>query len=213
MSIPDTHAEAWTLLPWLVNGRISDEDREWVAPHVDGCEECRRELEAQRAIAGQMRDEPLPQTLNVERSFGKLWTRIEASEAALPANDTPSLPAERRGTSRTVRWLAAAVIVQAVGLATLGLAAWNGGSGEIVTVTDPTPVASGDAAEIRLVFEPSTSVGTMNEVLERHGLKIVSGPGGAGVLTAELSGSGTPESVAATLSGDPNIRFAQPVAK
>ena len=174
MSIPDTHAEAWTLLPWLVNGRISDEDREWVAPHVDGCEECRREVEAQRAIAGQMRDEPLPQTLNAERSFGKLWTRIEASEAAVPANDVQSVPMERRGTSRTVRWLAAAVVVQAVGLATLGLATWN--KGDFVTVTDPTPVSSGEAPEVRLVFDPSTSVGTMNELLGRHGLTIVSGP-------------------------------------
>ena len=25
--IPDTHAEAWALLPWLANGRISAEDR------------------------------------------------------------------------------------------------------------------------------------------------------------------------------------------
>jgi anti-sigma factor RsiW len=213
MSIPDTHAEAWTLLPWLVNGRISDEDREWVAPHVDGCEECRREVEAQRAIAGQMRDEPLPQTLNVERSFGKLWTRIEASEAAVPATEAQSLPTERRGSSRTVRWLAAAVVVQAVGLATLGLAAWNGGSGEIVTVTDPAPVLSGERSGIRLVFDPATSVGTMNEVLDRHGLTIVSGPGSAGVITAELSGTASPETVAATLSGDPNVRFAQPVAK
>lgn len=213
MSIPDTHAEAWTLLPWLVNGRISDEDREWVAPHVDSCEECRREVEAQRAIAGQMRDEPLPQTLNAERSFGKLWTRIEASEAAVPANDVQAAPMERRGASRTVRWLAAAVVVQAVGLATLGLAAWNGGGSQYDTVTDPTPVSAGEAPEVRLVFDPSTSVGTMNELLGRHGLTIVSGPTSAGALTAAMSGSATPESVAATLSGDPNVRFAQPVAK
>jgi hypothetical protein len=180
---------------------------------VASCEECSREVQAQRAIAGQMREEPLSQPLSAQRSFGKLWTRIEASEAAVPANDVQVAPAERRGASRTVRWLAAAVVVQAVGLATLGLAAWNGGSGEIVTVTDPTPVAVGEAPEVRLVFDPSTSVGTMNELLGRHGLTIVSGPNNAGALTAALSGSATPESVAATLSGDPNVRFAQPVAK
>jgi anti-sigma factor RsiW len=211
--IPDTHAEAWTLLPWLVNGRISDEDREWVAPHVAGCDECRREVEAQRAIAGQMRDEPLPQVLTAERSFGKLWTRIEAAEGAVPANDEVVVQsATRRGPSRTVRWLAAAVVVQAVGLATLGLAAWNGGSGDFRTVTDE-PAVTSEAPAIRLVFDPGTSVGTMNEVLDRHGLKIVSGPGSAGQFTAALTGDATPESVAVTLSGDPHVRFAQPVAQ
>jgi hypothetical protein len=211
--IPDTHAEAWTLLPWLVNGRISDEDREWVAPHVAGCAECRIEVEAQRAIAGPMRDAPLPQTLNVERSFGKLWTRIEAAEGAVPASEQVNAPQQmRRGPSRTVRWLAAAVVVQAVGLATLGLAAWNGGAGDFQTVTDATG-ASNSAPAIRLVFDPGTSVGTMNEVLDRYDLKIVSGPGNAGVFTAALTGSANPESVAATLSSDPHVQFAQPVAK
>ena len=34
--IPDTHAEAWALLPWLANGRIQASDREWVEAHVAG---------------------------------------------------------------------------------------------------------------------------------------------------------------------------------
>ena len=46
--IPDTHAEAWALLPWLANGRIQASDREWVEAHVAVCAECRAELAAQR---------------------------------------------------------------------------------------------------------------------------------------------------------------------
>jgi anti-sigma factor RsiW len=213
MNIPDTHAEAWTLLPWLVNGRISDEDREWVESHVASCEECSREVQAQRAIAGQMREEPLPQTLSAQRSFGKLWTRIEASEGAMPAADMASATAERRGPSRTVRWLAAAVVVQAVGLATLGLAAWNGGKDEFRTVTSEAGVVITRPA-VRLVFDPAMSVGAMNDVLARHDLKIVEGPNGAGIYTAALMGKGsaTPESVAEALSNDSRVQFAQPVA-
>jgi anti-sigma factor RsiW len=214
MNIPDTHAEAWTLLPWLVNGRISDEDREWVESHVASCEECSREVQAQRAIAGQMREEPLPQALSAQRSFGKLWTRIEASEGAMPAADAANAPAERRGASRTVRWLAAAVVVQAVGLATLGLAAWNGGAGEFQTVTNEAGAETTMPA-VRLVFDPAMPVGAMNEVLESHNLKIVAGPHGAGIFTAALTeaGSATPESVAEALSSDSRVQFAQPVAK
>jgi hypothetical protein len=211
MNIPDTHAEAWTLLPWLVNGRISDEDREWVAPHVAGCEDCRREVDAQRAIAAQMREEPQAQTLNVERSFGKLWTRIEAAEGAVPVSEVAGAPM-RRQPSRTVRWLAAAVVVQAVGLATLGLAAWNGGKDGYQTVTDPAVVPGGSAA-IRLVFAPETSVAAMNETLDRYDLKIVSGPGLGGQFTAAVTGSAKPDVVATMLSSNPHVQFAQPVAK
>jgi anti-sigma factor RsiW len=214
MNIPDTHAEAWTLLPWLVNGRISDEDREWVESHVASCEECSREVQAQRAIATQMRDEPLQQGLSAQRSFGKLWTRIEASEDAMPAAEGAQSSAERRGPSRTVRWLAAAVVVQAVGLATLGLAAWNGGAEEFRTVTREVPAAQVGMPAVRLVFDPAMSVGAMNEVLERHDLKIVAGPNGSGIFTAVLteSGSATPEQVAEALSSDSRVQFAQPVA-
>jgi hypothetical protein len=67
---------------------------------------------------------------------------------------------------------------------------------------------------VRLVFDPAMSVGAMNEVLERHSLKIVEGPNGTGIFTAVLteSGSATPESVAEALSNDSRVQFAQPVA-
>jgi len=212
--IPDTHAEAWVLLPFLVNGRLSDEDREWVEFHVSQCKECQRELGAQRPLAVEMRDAETPVTGSEQRAFNKLWTRIEAAEAAVPgANDAPATSV-RRAPSRTVRWLAAAAIVQAVGLGVLGLVALQGRGSDFRTVTDvPAPVAGG--AAVRLVFAPDTQIDSMAEVLGRYGLQIVSGPGQAGVFTAALPATArtTPASVAASLANDPHIRFAEPVAK
>ena len=84
--IPDTHAEAWALLPWLANGRIVPEDREWLEAHVQGCAECRAELAAQRLVASHVNLEesasPQPVASEEQRSFNKLWARIEASESA-----------------------------------------------------------------------------------------------------------------------------------
>jgi len=56
--IPDTHAEAWALLPWLANGRLGAEDREWVEAHVAGCAECRAELASQLVESAQSRTPP-----------------------------------------------------------------------------------------------------------------------------------------------------------
>jgi hypothetical protein len=219
--IPDTHAEAWALLPWLANGRIAPEDREWVETHVQGCAECRAELAAQRMIVTQVeRDSgasPAPAASDEQRSFNKLWARIEASESAA----TPIDGARRTGqagSSRTVRWLVAAVVVQAIGLGAFGLAMRGDGTRapDFVTVANAEPRTNAPA--VRLVFAPGASMSAINTLLAHQGLSIVSGPGASGNFTAVLSADAvaagaSAESVAAVISKDPNVTFAQPVAR
>lgn len=221
--IPDTHAEAWALLPWLANGRIAADDREWVEAHVTGCAECRAELAAQRMVATQMSRADEPQAANEEqKSFNKLWARIEAAEnATLPATGTLGGAGGSRA-SRTVRWLAAAVVVQAIGLGVLGFGALQGGNPDgdaapgIVTVANPERRLNAPA--VRIVFAPQASIDTVNTLLTHQGLSIVSGPGIQGNFTAELSpdavaSGASAESVAQVISKDPNVSFAQPVAR
>jgi hypothetical protein len=222
--IPDTHAEAWALLPWLASGRIPANDREWVEGHVASCAECRAELASQRMVANQMYGEmygngPSPESAatDEQRSFNKLWARIDASESA----SVPGTGARVAGSrySRTVRWLAAAVIIQGFGLALFGFNALRDSApaGEMVTVTD-VPTQRLNAPAVRVVFAPGASIGTINTLLANQGLTIVSGPGTAGNFTAALSADAvasgaSADSVAAVISKDPNVSFAQPVAR
>jgi hypothetical protein len=221
--IPDTHAEAWALLPWLANGRIAAEDREWVEAHVQGCAECRAELASQRLVASHVNREesasPQPAASEEQRSFNKLWARIEASESVVtPATGTTGAAVPVPRSSRTVRWLAAAVVVQAIGLGILGMTLSNQDSGAVdkfETVTDSETRL--DAPAVSLAFAPQTSMGTVNTLLTHQGLSLVGGPGSAGnyraVLSADAVASGaTADSVASVLSKDPNVTFAQPVA-
>jgi anti-sigma factor RsiW len=225
MSIPDTHAEAWSLLPWLANGRIQPADREWVEAHVHTCAECRAELAAQRALASNMRDagnESGIADADEQRSFDKLWSRIEAAETAgAVATGTQGAVVPVRAPSRTVRWLAAAVIVQGIGLALFGFNSLREGSaagdGKFVTVTSTAPVRA-QAPSISVVFAPEASIGSINTLLEHQGLTLVSGPGLSGNFTAALSpdavaSGASAESVAAVISRDPNVTFAQPIAR
>ena len=222
--IPDTHAEAWALLPWLANGRIAPEDREWVEAHVQACAECRAELASQRLVASHVnRDEsasPQPVASEEQRSFNKLWARIEASESAsAPATGTTGVAVPVPRSSRTVRWLAAAVVVQAIGLGILGLTLSNqdtGANDVFETVTKPE--ARLNAPAVSIAFAPQTSMGTVNTLLTHQGLSIVGGPGSAGNYKAQLSpdavaSGATADSVAAVLSKDPNVTFAQPIAR
>jgi hypothetical protein len=225
--IPDTHAEAWALLPWLANGRIAAEDREWVEAHVQGCAECRAELASQRLVASHVHREesasPQPVASDEQRSFNKLWARIEASESAsTPATGTTGIAVPVPRSSRTVRWLAAAVVVQAIGLGVLGMTLSNGtgaDSNPFETVASPDPAkARLNAPAVRIVFSPNASIGTINTLLAHQGLTIVGGPGNEGNFTAELSADAvasgaSADTVAAVMSKDPNVTFAQPIAR
>lgn len=223
--IPDTHAEAWDLLPWLANGRIAAADREWVEAHVQTCAECRAELSAQRTLSGNLRDagaEPPNRTsvstTEEQRSFDKLWARIEAAESATAG--TQSVEAAPRRASRPVRWLAAAVIVQGIGLALFGIHALrtpDTGKSGFVTVTSQAPTRT-NVPMVSLVFAPDASIDTINTLLTHQGLSIVSGPGLSGNFTAALSADAvasgaSAESVAAVVSKDPHVTFAQPIAR
>jgi hypothetical protein len=229
--IPDTHAEAWALLPWLANGRLPASDREWVEAHVAQCAECRGELDAQRKVATQINRDTSPGAAGTpgstghgstgtdeQRSFNKLWARIEASESAAPSVGGTAAGFSSR-SSRTVRWLAAAVVVQGFGLALFGFNALrtNTPAGEIVTVAE-VPAQRLNAPAIRVVFAPEASMASINTLLTHQELSIVSGPGTSGNFTAELSvnavaSGASAESVAAVISKDPNVTFAQPVAR
>jgi anti-sigma factor RsiW len=217
--IPDTHAEAWALLPFLANGRIQASDREWVEAHVAGCEECRAEIAAQRMMATAMNRGATPETAatDEQRSFNRLWARIEASESASPASVVASETRPTMRSSRTVRWLAAAVVIQGFGLALFGFNALRAPSGEMITVADKDPVSRPNAPTVRIAFAPDASIATVNTLLVHQGLSIVSGPGTAGNFTAELSADAvasgaSASSVADVISKDPNVTFAQPVA-
>jgi len=220
--IPDTHAEAWALLPWLANGRIAPEDREWVEAHVQTCAECRAELAAQRMVASHVTREeagsPPQAGSDEQRSFNKLWARIEAAESAsIPITGTGAAVGTTR-SSRTVRWLAAAVVVQALGLGALGLAFNNSdnaaGKPSFTTVTrEETRLL---APAVTVVFAPNTPINTVNTMLGHQGLSIVAGPGLEGNFKAELSpdavaSGATAESVVAVLKKDPNVTFADTI--
>ena len=178
---------------------------------------------ARRAAQGRNADQPGPVAgtagTDEQRSFNKLWARIEASESAAPSASGVAGGFAASRTSRTVRWLAAAVVVQGFGLALFGFNALrtNTSAGEIVTVAE-VPAQRLNAPAVRVVFAPEASMAAINTLLTHQGLSIVSGPGTSGNFTAELSADAvasgaSADSVAAVISKDPNVTFAQPVAR
>jgi anti-sigma factor RsiW len=228
------HDEAWDRIPWLVNGRADEAEREHLEAHLRVCEECRIEVAVQRqvmsAIANDKRIDVVPGT-----AFQRLWDRISADELddepEFVGSDDTSAPPEKTAAPVVsqprnrplTRWLAAAVIVEAVGLIALMAALSARGVdrqpaaqpfGEYRTVTSSAPQAS--PGVIRAVFQPTLRVSDLQQLLEQSGLRIVSGPTEAGVYTLASSTSedhARVDRALGELRAHPSVRFAEPVGK
>ena len=90
--------------------------------------------------------------------------------------------------------------------------------GEIVTVAEVPRSRAAMRPPCASCSRPTRRSRTINTLLAHQGLTIVSGPGTAGNFTAELSADAvasgaSADSVAAVISKDPNVSFAQPVAR
>lgn len=210
-----SHRQAWDLLPWLVNGSVSAEERAAVEEHLQGCAECRDELSFQRSLR---------QALITERSFELEpqagWQRLSARLDAAPAEAIEDAP---HGPIRALRggwmpWLVAAMVVEALGLGAMGTALWSGHTALLATrapvyrtlaaAQSPMPMPT-----LRVVFTPTMTLAQLLALLSDTRLRVVSGPSESGVWTlgpAEPLAEPTP-SLLRRLRASPDVRLAEPL--
>jgi hypothetical protein len=220
---PDPHQEARELIPWVVNGRATAAQNSAVLAHLEHCTECRCDFEAQSQLYQVMHEEG-PVVFAAENSFQKLLARVDAAPEepaaqAEPAARAAPVAAPRARSTRTVRYLAAAVIVQAVGL---GCGAWllmdhyRQLDPVYVTRTAGTPDYR-HGARARAVFSPAVTVEALQMLLQKSGAHIIDGPTEAGVYTLGFA----PDNLASEsqlaarvrlLRADPGVIFAEPLS-
>ena len=213
-------SEAARLLSWFVTSSLSAADTERVSRHLERCEVCRGDVNHERALRAMLKaDGPIEYA--PQAGLAKTLARIDELTREAPpvpagvADDHASPPIRRRMTA--TRWLAAAVIVQAIGLGLLGgslLGRPAADRGRYETLSSPVPVANG--ARIRAVFTRSMTIGELQTLLSSHRLLIVAGPSDAGVFTLGAIGAMPDrdglEALLASVRSDPHVLFAEPAA-
>lgn len=220
------HRDCWDLLPWFLTERLGESDRTLVERHLAGCAECRAELEAQRRLRDDVAREDRV-AYSPAASFEKLWSRIEELEREVPAapegNERMRLPSSvrrrtaTRADTRLVRWLVAAVVVQAIAIGWLAgtvVSSRVAPSWPYRTVTSSAPAYSG-APRYRVVFAPQTSVSELQRVLAAHGLIVVHSSPASDVLTVALAAAGgrNADDVLESLRREGSVRFVEPVSE
>jgi putative zinc finger protein len=214
------HARAELLIPWLVNGSLPAGAEPELREHLATCPACRDDYEEQLRVREAMRAEG-PLVFAAESSYQKLLARLQNPEAAreplaAAAELAPpeALYAVRR-TPPVVRWLAAAVIVQAFAI---GLGAWmwhsSNADARYVTLTSASP-SYDSGPRVRVLFKTDLSVGALQTLLQGAGAHIIDGPADGNVYTlgfAPPPGSAAAlEKRVAGLRANPAVLFAEPV--
>jgi len=210
--------EAARLLPWFVAGRLAPADAERVAKHLERCAICRADLAHERSVRSLLkadaRVEYAPQA-----GLAKTLARIDelGREPAVPTRLAGRVRAWAPKRAVAVRWLTAAVVVQAVGLGVLGFSLMNRATpeaaAEYATLSAGVPpVASG--SHIRAVFAPTMTLAELKTLLTARSLTIVRGPSDAGAYTlgstdARFEARSLAPTVAA-LRTDSRVLFVEP---
>ena len=194
------HRQAWDLIPWVLNGTASEAEQALVHAHLQGCADCRAAYEFEQRLQRGMALDGGPPVMDAERGLRRFW-------ADVPAANVPAAP--RRPLQR---WLVAALLVQAVGLAGLGtLLGLRSGGDDYQVLSRPEALPA--TASIRIAPAPGLQVGELRALLARSDLQIVQASSDASQLALALAPGARFDRAQAIvlLRAEPGILLAEPI--
>lgn len=184
----ERRSEIEQLLPFWVNGTLSDAERELVEGMLEADKELKNEVEFLEAIRDAIRSQ------DIERSPGELgFARLRRDIAPNRRRD-PAAP--------QVRFQYAALAASAVLLLVSGIVFYASRDGEPVFIQ-----ASGGNADAALTvqFQAEATVEQISQLLLKHGLIIIDGPSALQLYKIHMGDGEDLQAVAAQLREMTNI--------
>jgi hypothetical protein len=209
------HAEAQRLLPWLLTGRLEDDERAWLEAHVSGCGDCRNELEQLRVLRdacaqaeGAQAEGAQAEGAQAEGAQADAGVAIFAEARPGDAGSTeadrgwrrlrPLLQpsrmlrehAWRAPATRRPRWLRWAIAAQAATLAALAFALWQPPAPARYRTLGATPPAA--TGNLVIAFDPHLDEADLRRLLLASQARIVDGPNDAGAYVLSVPSARLP---------------------
>jgi hypothetical protein len=202
-------SHAWELMPWVLQGSASEEQNDWLHHHLAQCPACSTEFAQQTRLRQAM---ALPADVRVDAEAGlqRLLGQLD-----IPQSQPQLLPARARANGTwVVKVLAAAVLVQAIGLGVLGSRLTTASQTQSYRTLSDTPTST-VAGTIRVVPDPKMALADWDTLLHSLQLQVVGGPNGMGAYvlapTPAETAVPTPQAVQ-QLRAAPGVRLAEPIA-
>ncbi|MBB4132661.1 MULTISPECIES: zf-HC2 domain-containing protein [unclassified Xanthomonas] len=204
-------SHAWELMPAVLLDSASEEESAWLIAHVAKCASCSAEFAQQNRLRQAL---ALPSAVKLDANAGllRLLGRLDTPEQQTAPAPVPAAP---RSGSWTVRALAAAALVQAIGLGVMGVKlASPAPSHDYHTLSSATawPVPNG---AIRVVPDAKMTVADWDSLLHVQQLQVVGGPNEMGAYTVvpvAPQPPAQPQQTVQQLRANPRIRLAEIVS-
>ncbi|MES2404002.1 MAG: zf-HC2 domain-containing protein [Pseudomonadota bacterium] len=194
-------ARAWEIMPWALQATAAPGQREWLMHHLAQCEACSAEFAQQSRLRCAL-SLPTDVPVDAERGLKHLLERLDSPE-------TEATPIRRWSSgNRLTRALAAAVVLQAIGIGALGVRLWSDQAPHYRTLSQPALLEP--AGALRVVPANGMKLADWNRLLHDLGLRVVDGPNDAGAYAVVPAGSSS-ASALRKLRADRDIRLAEPV--
>lgn len=173
------HRTTEALLPWLLNGTLTESERSAVEQHLQACAQCREELARQRGLMNLYAAAGAgASSLDADDAYAKLQSRLV--EQPRPRTRAP-LAWWRLGfgvQTAVVLLLGAALFAQM-------LPRWFGGADAPYRGLGSAQQFGGDAL---VMFDPAVSEARVRRALQQAGARIVDGPTAAGAYVVRFDG-------------------------
>jgi hypothetical protein len=219
-NLTQSHRHAWEMIPWILNGSASEAQTRSAQEHLRQCADCREAFAFEQQLREAMM-QPQTNLSDAEEGWQRLCARLDSTpESQKHWRETSRQPMRTRTRASggiPVRWLAAAVIVEALALGAIVTASWINGAGRqpasaYHTLSRPEAVSA--APTIRMVLAPGMTLEQFRVLLNNAHLQVVAGPGEAGVWSLAPTEDATTvatEAALRELRGNPQVRFAEPI--
>ncbi|MGH8212838.1 MAG: zf-HC2 domain-containing protein [Rhodanobacteraceae bacterium] len=199
-SAPDC-ARAWEAMPWVLQDSAPAAQKDWLMAHLAQCGACSAEFAQQTRLRLAV-SLPSDVPLDVDSGLARLMTRLDTLDAE-------SLPPAPRRANWAFKALAAAVLIQALGIGALGTRLLSDRPAPYQTLSTAAPVAV--AGAIRVVPDPGMKLADWNKLLRSLDLKVVSGPNAVGAYTVAPADSAAGSAqFLQRLRASAGIRLAEP---
>ncbi len=177
------HDEMQKRLPWLVNGRLTDEERGEVEAHVRTCSDCQavvRELQ-------EMRDAIQTVFSMVVRASPWRWQRVSqrifASEMPVQGTGPRILPTSARWRPWMHICMGVVLGVLLTGLVTVGIRKRSSAVYRTLSGPHQTERLEQSSFILRVAFRPDATEANIQKLLHDVRARIVDGPSAAGWYT------------------------------
>lgn len=212
------HLDTQELLPWYVNGTLSDAEAAQVEAHVRDCPDCARELAQCRMLAEEVKEASNAAWQPSANHLGDLMRQVDADTAA--RNPSQGVLANLKDW---FAWLGATPAPARWALGLQGALVLMLSIGWLVEPVDPpgyqtmssaAPQATADQALLKIVFADDITEKELRGLLQGVDAEIIAGPSVIGVYTLRLSKSGTPDpaqQAVLSLRAHPKVKLAEAV--